>query len=395
MYTETMKTEKKIVRLITYLMLFLCAAGLSGCGAATKQEIPSVEIPSSESEEETVAEQDMYLITALDSTEELIQLYRYRNGKEYRFSYSVDTVFRDKYQKRSSVLAFYPGNVVTIGSVDEEGRLSEVTMEDSVWQYDDIVRFSVDEESGILRIADTNYRITSETRVFSDGDEVDFSSISGNDILSVTGQGKNILSVRITTGHGELALLNTELFEGSFLQLNTNIFAEITPEMTMELPEGDYLLSVANNGWGGSCEIQVVRGETVQVDLDTIKGEGPKFGTIQFVFDMEEVYLTIDGESVDYSEPVTLQYGKHTLKAACTGYTELSKYLFVNSEEATISISFAEEEAASEAAEEEVETDDQTDSEKDTEAESDDSTSTQEDVLNDYLSTLSELIDSL
>jgi hypothetical protein len=266
-------------------------------------------------------------------------------------------------------------------------------MEDSVWQYDDIVRFSVDEESGILRIADTNYRITSETRVFSDLDEVDFSSISENDILSVTGQDKNILSVRITTGHGELALLNTELFEGSFLQLNTNIFAEITPEMTMELPEGDYLLSVANNGWGGSCEIQVVRGETVQVDLDAIKGEGPKFGTIQFVFDMEEVYLTIDGESVDYSEPVTLQYGKHTLKAACTGYTELSKYLFVNSEEATISISFAEEEAASEAAEEEVETDDKTDSEKDTE--SDDSNSTQEDVLNDYLSTLSELIDSL
>jgi hypothetical protein len=390
-----MKTEKKIVRLITYLMLFLCAAGLSGCGAATKQEIPSVEIPSSESEEETVAESDMYLITALDSTQELIQLYRYRNGKEYRFSYSVDTVFRDKYQKRSSVLAFYPGNIVTIGSVDEEGRLSEVTMEDAVWQYDDIVRFSVDEESGILRIADTNYRITSETRVFSDGDEVDFSAISGNDILSVTGQDKNILSVRITTGHGELALLNTELFEGSFLQLNTNIFAEITPEMTMELPEGDYLLSVANNGWGGSCEIQVVRGETVQVDLDAIKGEGPKFGTIQFVFDMEEVYLTIDGESVDYSEPVTLQYGKHTLKAACTGYTELSKYLFVNSEEATISISFAEEEAASEAAEEEVETDDKTDSEKDTESESDDSNSTQEDVLNDYLSTLSELIDSL
>jgi hypothetical protein len=376
-------------------MLFLCAAGLSGCGAATKQEIPSVEIPSSESEEETVAESDMYLITAIDSTQELIQLYRYRNGKEYRFSYSVDTVFRDKYQKRSSVLAFYPGNIVTIGSVDEEGRLSEVTMEDAVWQYDDIVRFSVDEESGILRIADTNYRITSETRVFSDGDEVDFSAISGNDILSVTGQDKNILSVRITTGHGELALLNTELFEGSFLQLNTNIFAEITPEMTMELPEGDYLLSVANNGWGGSCEIQVVRGETVQVDLDAIKGEGPKFGTIQFVFDMEEVYLTIDGESVDYSEPVTLQYGKHTLKAACTGYTELSKYLFVNSEEATISISFAEEEAASEAAEEEVETDDKTDSEKDTESESDDSNSTQEDVLNDYLSTLSELIDSL
>jgi hypothetical protein len=269
-------------------------------------------------------------------------------------------------------------------------------MADSVWQYDDIVRFSVDEEGGILRIADSNYRITPETRVFSDGEAVEFSDISANDILSVIGQDKDILSVRITTGHGELALLNTELFEGSFLQLNTNIFAEITPEMTLELPEGDYLLAVANNGWGGSCEIQVVRGETVQVDLDTIKGEGPKFGTVRFVFDMEEVYLTIDGTSVDYSEPVTLQYGKHSLKAACTGYTELSKYLFVNSEEATIAISFAEEEeAAIEAAEKEAEKEAETDSEKETETDASDDSTSQEDVLNDYLSTLTELIDSM
>jgi hypothetical protein len=393
-----MKKRKKIQFVITYLLLLLFAAGLSGCGAGTKQEIPSVTSPSTESGQDSgeASEQDLYLITAIDSPEESIQLYRYRNGKEYRFSYTVDTVFRDKYQKRSSVSAFCPGKAVFIGSVDDEGRISEVTMADSVWQYDDIVRFSVDEEGGILRIADSNYRITPETRVFSDGEAVEFSDISANDILSVIGQDKDILSVRITTGHGELALLNTELFEGSFLQLNTNIFAEITPEMTLELPEGDYLLAVANNGWGGSCEIQVVRGETIQVDLDTIKGEGPKFGTVRFVFDMEEVYLTIDGTSVDYSEPVTLQYGKHSLKAACTGYTELSKYLFVNSEEATIAISFAEEEeAAIEAAEKEAEKEAETDSEKETENDTSDDSTSQEDVLNDYLSTLTELIDSM
>jgi hypothetical protein len=393
-----MKKRKKIQFVITYLLLLLFAVGLSGCGAGTKQEIPSVTSPSTESGQDSgeTSEQDLYLITAIDSPEESIQLYRYRNGKEYRFSYTVDTVFRDKYQKRSSVSAFCPGKAVFIGSVDDEGRISEVTMADSVWQYDDIVRFSVDEEGGILRIADSNYRITPETRVFSDGEAVEFSDISANDILSVIGQDKDILSVRITTGHGELALLNTELFEGSFLQLNTNIFAEITPEMTLELPEGDYLLAVANNGWGGSCEIQVVRGETIQVDLDTIKGEGPKFGTVRFVFDMEEVYLTIDGTSVDYSEPVTLQYGKHSLKAACTGYTELSKYLFVNSEEATIAISFAEEEeAAIEAAEKEAEKEAEADSEKETETDASDDSTSQEDVLNDYLSTLTELIDSM
>lgn len=395
-----MKTGRSIFFVITYLMLVLGVMGLTGCGAASGKKLPDAELSltdSTQAEEEDESEQELYLITAMDSAEETIQLYRYRNGKEYRFSYTVDTAFRDKYAKRSSASDFYPGKLVYIGSVDDEGRILEVTAADAVWQYDDIVRFSVDEEAGILRIANSNYRITSETRVFSDSEETDFSAISGNDILSVIGQEKDILSVCITTGHGELQLENTELFEGSFLQLNTNIFAEITPDMNLELPEGDYLLTVANNGWGGSCEISIFRGESVTVDLDTIKGEGPKTGTIRFVFDEKEVYLTIDGESVDYSDPVTLTYGKHSLKAACSGYTEISKYLFVNSQEATISISFKEEEAEqeAEAAEEEAAANAETDSSEKQDSETTDDDKSEKDILNDYLSTLTELIDSL
>jgi hypothetical protein len=404
-----MKTPKRILLLITYLVLLAGVAVLSGCGSGKGTDIPAVEIPSGEDTQvsgESAKNQELYMITAIRSMEETIQLYRYRNGKEYRFSYSMDTVFHDKYGNYSTVSSFYPGKVVYIGSVDDEGRLSEVTMADAVWQYDAISRFSVDEEGGILRIADSNYRITSETKVFSDDEIVDFSSITENDVLSVIGQDKNVLSVRITTGHGTLALLNTELFEGSYLQLGTNIFVEITPEMTLELPEGEYLLAVANNGWGGNCEIQVTRGETVEVDLDEIKGDGPSYGTIKFVFDVEDATLTIDGKTIDYSEPVTLQYGRHSLTASCSGYEDLSKYLFVNSEEATITVNF-DETTDTITTDSEAGTDSETDTTEDEDTksdttektdsttESDSETISEDDILNDYLSTLTELIGSL
>jgi hypothetical protein len=398
-----MKTPKKILLRITYLMLLAGVAVLSGCGSGKGTDIPAIEMPSGEDtqvSDESAKNQELYMITALRSSEETIQLYRYRNGKEYRFSYSMDTVFHDKYGNYSTVSSFYPGKVVYIGSVDSDGRLSEVTMADAVWQYDAISRFSVDEEGGILRIADSNYRITSETLVFSDDEIVDFSSITENDVLSVIGQDKNVLSVRITTGHGTLALLNTELFEGSYLQLNTNIFAEITPEMTLELPEGEYLLAVANNGWGGNCEIQVTRGETVEVDLDEIKGDGPSYGTIKFILDVEDATLTIDGKTIDYSEPVTLQYGRHSLTASCSGYEDLSKYLFVNSEEATITVTFdtttdvITTDSETDTTEDE-DTKSDTTEKTDSTTESDSETISQDDILNDYLSTMTELIDSL
>ncbi len=371
-----------------------------------KRDIPvnAGNVPATADEEsgqvtEAQENRELYLITAINSSEETIQLYRYHNGKEYRFSYAVDTVFRDKYGKRSTVSQFYPGKAVTIGDADVHGKLSEVSAADDVWIYDDIVRFSVDESKGILRIADTNYRITADTRVFSDDSEVSFSSISTNDKLSVTGQDKNILSVCITTGHGTLKLTNTELFEGSFLQLNTNIFAEITPEMELELPEGEYMLTVANNGWGGSCNVEVVRGETTELDLDTIKGEGPKYGSIQFVFDVEGAILEVDGEKADYSEPIELQYGKHSLRALCNGYDEVKKYLFVNSDEATIMIALKQEESTETETASESEAADgtqtETETQSDTQTETDSDNISEADILKDYLSTLTELINGL
>ena len=342
---------------------------------------------------ESTEDRDLYMITSFDPAEEIVQLYRYANGRDYRFYFSMDTRFRDKYGNHSTASDFYPGKAVYIGSVSEDGKLSQIMAADEVWQYDDVVRFSVDEERGIFRIADTNYRITGETWVFSDTQKALFSDITKNDKLSVTGQGKNILSVCITTGHGKLQLLNTELFEGSLLQLNSDIFAEVTPEMEMELPEGEYLLAVANNGWGGSCQIEVARGETTSVDLDSIKGEGPKYGIVHFSFDVEGAVLTIDGKVVDYSEPVTLQYGKHRLLVDCTGYEEVSKYLYVNSEEASIMISFTEE-----VEEPETETEEETEEKTagtESDSESSQSSKAKDEALKDYLSTLTELIDSL
>lgn len=84
----------------------------------------------------------------------------------------------------------------------------------------------------------------------------------------------------VTTGHGELALTNTDLFEGSFIQIGSKIFAEVTKDMTMELPAGTYTVTVANNGYGGSTELTIESGRTETLDLNTLKGAGPKFGNI-------------------------------------------------------------------------------------------------------------------
>ena len=69
------------------------------------------------------------------------------------------------------------------------------------------------------------------------------------------------------------------------------VFAQITGEMTIEIPEGTYTAAVANNGYGGSTEITITRGQETVLDLETLKGEGPKYGSILFAVNVEGAWL--------------------------------------------------------------------------------------------------------
>lgn len=286
---------------------------------------------------------DLFLITNNDMQSECLILEQLASGKQYMYNYSLTTRFLDKYGNRTTVSCFEPGRIINVGKKDIQGRLLEAQISDQAWEYPDVTRYFVDEERGVFQIADTNYSYDEGIFIYSDGNRLTLSELTSMDTLRVIGIEKKILSVSVTTGHGELKLTNTDLFDGSYIQIGSKIFSEITGEMTMEIPEGTYTVAVANNGYGGSTEVTVERGQETVLDLDTLKGEGPKYGNILFAVDVAGAILQIDGKAVDYSQPIELQYGVHTLYVTAESYEPYSKKLFVNSKEATIVIGLSGE----------------------------------------------------
>ena len=313
---------------------------MMGCNAASGTE----EQQESSSQTEEITKPSMYLIMEHDPTEARLVLYSLENGLDYHYEYDFSTEFQNKYGDYASVLEFVPGKIVTLEKGKVNGPLKKVQISDEVWEYENVKRYSIDEEKGVFKIADTKYSILDRFFVFSDGKRITTYELSEDDILTVIGQDKKILSVIVTTGHGTLALTNTELFEDSYIQLNNDIFAIITENMQMEIPEGVYTLKVANDGWGGTTEIEILRGETTEVDLDTLKGEGKKKGLIKFDLDIEEVSVYVDYELIDHELGVELTYGVHVIEIKAPGYNTWKKYLSVNSEKATIVIDLEEDE---------------------------------------------------
>lgn len=350
MYTNDMnkKQIQKIIQYMSCVVFLLALVMLSGCGKETVDDGMTYFHHSiadqTEADTQETQQQEVYLITGIDQTEESLRLYRYANGMEYRFYYGTGTQFFDKYGNRSTMAAFPLGSLVTIGEQTLDGTLSEVQLSDEAWVYEDITRFSVNEEKNMLMIADRKYRYKDNTYVFSGDEKVDMTGIRQGDTLTVVGIDKQILSVNITTAQGTLALKNTSLFEGSFLQLGKKIFTEITPDLTLQVPEGKYTLTVANNGWGGSKKIKIKRGKTTTVDLNELKGEGPQYGKIKFSIDVEDALLLVDGKQTETGKTLKLTYGSHDVTVYADGYDVWKRNLYVNSPEATIIIKLKDEE---------------------------------------------------
>ena len=281
---------------------------------------------------------DILIVSDINSANETIRVYNYSTGVQYQYYYGLTTGFFDKYGNHMSVSDIHQGDVVDISGADSDGKAKRIQKSDKVWTNDAVTNFSVDKDKSVLEIGSSSYRLGERTMIFSGSDVIDTDSITAQDKLSVVGIDKDIVSISVTTGHGTLQLSNTSLFEGSFLQLGDRIFAEITPDMSLDVPEGSYTLAVANNGWGDSTDIEIKRGEITKVNLNDLKGEGPKKSSILFEVDVQSAKIYVDGSEIDYTSPVEITYGKHTLKVTADGYDTWTRTLYVNSKEATIQI---------------------------------------------------------
>ena len=222
-----------------YYSIILSMILLAGCGQQTRpvstaQYYNPAKETAADTEEaegagaETSIGTDLYLIIGNDMTNEQLNLKQLASGKQYLYVYSLSTDFLDKYGNSATTMDFEPGRVIHIGKKDGEGRLLQAQIADEVWEYSDITKYSVDTERGIFKIADSKYSYDADLFVESNGEKIRLSDLNEKDKIRVVGIGTKILSVSVTTGQGILELRNTSVFEGSFIQVGSKIFAQIT-----------------------------------------------------------------------------------------------------------------------------------------------------------------------
>lgn len=313
---------------------------------AQKEGMQEIDVEEIEAAMQT--DDQIYVVLNVNTELKLIGLGAVDSPRTFQYGYTDGTQVLDKYGNYVSLVNLIPGRAVTIGELDEEAKLTRVQLTDQAWYQENITRFSIDETIGMIVIGDTKYSYDKELRVFSGDVQIAVGQIKEGDTICVQGVGQKIISVQVEHGQGTIALINTDLFEGGWISLGTKIYAKITPDMTMEVPEGTYMLSVANDGYGDTKEIEVERSKVTTVDLTEYKGNGPKLCKVTFEVYVDDARIYIDGKEIDVTKPTELRYGIHQMTVVADGYDNWERQLVIHSEETTIEIGDPDVESDSE-----------------------------------------------
>ena len=298
-------------------------------------------------EEEEVSEGSRFVVQSVNGEEEKIVLKSLTYNKRYVYKYSLTTKFLDKYGDTTSSANFTPGDVVVLGDQMSDGVLESIQKSKDVWEFDDVEVFDLNMYTQVLNINDTNYRLTDNTQVFSNEIEGGLGDIGADDVLKVIGLDKEILSISVTTGHGYLTLANTDKFEGSLIYVGSKIITTVTKDMTITVPEGSYDVTVANDGYGGTKTVDVVRNETTLLDLAELEGEGPKTCKLTVSSAVEGAQIYLDGSQIESGKEIEVSYGKHSLMISVEGYNTWNRTLYVNSPTAEITVDPTESDTSS------------------------------------------------
>lgn len=288
--------------------------------------------------EEDVETAGLYVIEKIDTKNRVAIFREVSSGRQSQYSYDTATKFLNKYGDTKAITSFLSGDVAEIKVIQSTQILEWVQLSDDVWVQEDIINYSFDKNRKAFTIGKTRYSCDPEMDIYSGEIKVGIADIGKSDVLRAIGDDKKILSLSITRGHGYLKLANTKIFEGSFICVGDKIFQEVTKDMEIEVPEGKHMVTVANNGYGGSREVTITRSQATSLNLDELKGEGPKICKITFDVGVEGAVLRIDGKKADYSKPVEVQYGVHTISVEADGYDTITEKLVVNSKKAEIEI---------------------------------------------------------
>ena len=305
---KTKRAKKKIAFFSLTIGIFL-----SGCSMTEQPDVENESIVIEQTDTSYVRKKadslDVAVISKISENKETITFFNTTLGMNYTLSYTGVNSIKDKYDEELSVSQLAPGDLVIVSFVKEDKEIRTIQLKKDAFLQEEVSDYEINKTAGTMVIEDKQYELADHLFVFANGKKAELADINMVDVLKVTGTDRTINSIVVDKGHGYIRLANDEYFIGGWIEVGENLIKPINQDMLLTVPEGEYDILVTNKGYGGTKHVVVEANKETTVDVGDLKGDEVKEGKIIFTITPATATLEIDGEEVDCSTPVSLEYG--------------------------------------------------------------------------------------
>lgn len=277
------------------------------------------------------------VVRVMENEKKITFLNRIVN-KNYTLHYDGATVITDKYGEALSAAQLQPGDIVDVNFQHIPKKCVSISMSPQAWSVDVTAGFTMNQVRGQISFNGELYTLAERMVLLSQGEEIQLTDLNERDVLAVQGIDNTVYSILVQKGHGYLRLTGTEYFVDGFIEVGQEMVQRITEDMLLTVPEGEYAVVVRNGRHGGNKKAVIFRDEETVLDVSDLKGEEIKTGNVFFTLTPADASVYIDGEKIDTSTYVTLEYGIHQMIVKAAGYETISQYLKVGQENANLNV---------------------------------------------------------
>lgn len=259
-------------------------------------------------------------------------------GRRYTLSMDGTTKLSDKYGESVSLEQIHPGDLVDITFLKSKKHLTTMQLSAKAWKLENVERYEINNVRGEVTIGEEVFKLTENTLYLSGGRKIEKMDLNPSDVLSFQGTDSQVVSVSVEKGHGYLRLVNDENFVGGWIEIGQSMIQKITEEMLLTVPEGSYEINISHNGGGGVKYAVINRNEETVLDIGDLEVAEAQFGKVLFSITPASAEIYIDGDELDASLPISLEYGLHQIIVRASGYKSITQYIRVGQESAGIDI---------------------------------------------------------
>ena len=336
-------------KLLLLALIILSVVAVAGCDSEEKKPVISKPVSTTASGE-SHAGKTTGIILKIDEAERTILFTEFENSEKIQYKYDVGCEITNKSGNAITMAQLHPGDLVDINA-DANGKITAISISNNsdIWENTKVTSFAYLPAEHAMRIGKSKYSCDDGVNVFSGDRIISVSELCYEDQLIVRGYKTKIVSIVVDKGHGYVSLTGDSLFLGGYIDIGNRVVKVIEKDMIVIVREGDYKVEVVNGKYRASKNITVDRDGRTYVDFSDIQPIVNATGNLKIDIDVENAMVYVDGNQVNHKEVLTLNVGKHTVKAIAPGYEERSVRVDVISgyQEVAISLTSSETQSAS------------------------------------------------